>query len=180
MKKITKKELINVLLGASKYPTMNSWNGVYSLSRNIKLYNLGLNEKQEELAYSIICREVETNIIGDILDDYSQKLLEKTNHRYTLGINGRCGGYVVMYKVVDYESPYKYKIACGEGFLSGYTEEGDFDDWSYTELNDAYKILKIFNSIVDDMIEDFKYMLDNACVEEEEEVITNKVKRLYV
>lgn len=178
MKK-TKKELINILLKADRYPTMNGWNGVTSLSRNVKLYNLDLTEKQLDIAYQLLFDDIQSNVIQNMIDDYSNQLLELTNHQYTLGFNGRSEGYIVLYSVVDYKSPYDYTIAYGQGFLNRFDED-DLMEWTWTELNEAYKILKSFNKVVDSMISDFKHLLNYARIEEEEEVITTQIKVLYI
>lgn len=180
MKK-TKKELIDILLKAERYPTMNGWNRVTSLSRNVKLYNLNLTEEQFNLAYQLLFEDIQANVIDDIINVYSNQLMELTNNQYTLGFNGRSDGYVVMYSVADYKNPCDYRIACGQGFLSGY-DKNDLMELSWSELNKAYKILKAFNSVVDSMINYFKYVLNHARIEEEEEekVVINKVKVLYL
>lgn len=176
MKK-TKKELIDTLLKAERYPTMNSWNGVTSLSRNVKLYNLNLTEEQLNIAYQLLFEDIQSDVVDDIINDYSNQLIELTNHQYTLGFNGRGGGYVVLYSVIDYKHSCDYRIAFGQGFLSGYDKD-DLMELSWSELNEKYKILKAFNSVVDSMINDFKYVLSHAQIEEEE--IINKVKVLYL
>lgn len=152
MKK-TKKELIKTLLQAERYPTMNGWNGVTSLSKNVKLYNLNLTEEQLDIAYQLLFENIQSNIIQDMIDDYSNQLMDLTNNQYALGFNGRSGGYIVLYSIVDYNSPYDYKIAYGQGFLNGYDED-DLMEWTWTELNEAYKILKSFNHVVASMIKD--------------------------
>lgn len=87
------KSMFNFINNHFTYNTMNSWNKLESIANNVKLYNLGLDcdwgdamdaifEDGSELCY----------LINDLINDW-----EKSNPRYSLGFNGRSGGYLVMY-----------------------------------------------------------------------------------
>lgn len=105
-------EMIAFLKKHLRYPTMNSWNRSTSYANNIKLYNidkpadidqdrcwemLGITDWQEKLS--------------DLLEDYGRQY----NWFWQAGINGRSGGYVVLYQGGIQPSGYKsYCTHCGQ------------------------------------------------------------------
>jgi len=105
-------EMIAFLKNHFRYHTMNSWNHSTSYANNIKLYNidkpadidsntfwemLGITEWQEKLS--------------NLLEEFGRK----HNWQWQAGINGRSGGYVVLYKGGIKPSGYKsYCTHCGQ------------------------------------------------------------------
>ena len=95
-----------------KYNTMNSWNRSTSYANNIKLHNiekpddinsetwwemLGITEWQEKLS--------------DLLEDFGRRY----EWQWQAGINGRSGGYVVLYRGGIKPSGYKsYCTHCSQ------------------------------------------------------------------
>lgn len=81
---------------------------------------------------------------------------------YTIGFNGRSGGYLVLYHK-DYP------------FRSLDMHE-DFDDFDDFEIRERYELVELFDEYCDAFIEEFKYAVENVTVEEKEVVTTNTVK----
>jgi hypothetical protein len=107
-----RKSLAAFLKKHFRYHTMNSWNRSTSYANCIKLHHvdkpsdidsdtwwgmLGIAEWQEKMS--------------DLLEDFSRK----HNWQWQAGINGRSGGYVVLYKGGIKPSGYKsYCTHCGQ------------------------------------------------------------------
>ena len=105
-------EMIAFLKNHFRYHTMNSWNRATSYANNIKLYKidkpadidsdkyfemLGITEWQEKLS--------------DLLEEFGRR----HNWLWQAGINGRSGGYVVLYQGGIRPSGYKSCcIHCGQ------------------------------------------------------------------
>lgn len=84
------KEVFNFLKNHFTYDTMNSWNCLQSIANNVKVFNLGLDGD---------CY-VALNLLQ--LDDYATinymiEYWEYTHEGYSVGFNGRSGGYLVLY-----------------------------------------------------------------------------------
>lgn len=76
-----------------RYDTMNSWNGLTSYANNVKTHRLGLTPEQSGKADEML----ETDYwdeIRDPIDDFT----ESQGYEYTIGTNGRSGGYLVLYQ----------------------------------------------------------------------------------
>ena len=89
------KSMFNFINNHFTYFTLNSWNGLQSIAHNVKVYNLGLDgDWCTALAYL-----EDENDIGDLQFEISMRIRdwEKDNPGYTLGFNGRSGGYLVIY-----------------------------------------------------------------------------------
>jgi hypothetical protein len=85
--------MVSFLKGHFRYDTMNSWNGLTSYANNIKTHRLGLTPEQSNKADEML----ETDYwkeIRDPIDDFT----ESQCHTYTIGTNGRSGGYLVLYQ----------------------------------------------------------------------------------
>jgi len=105
-------EMTTFLRKHFRYHTLNSWNRSTSYANNIKLYNidrpqdidqdrfwemLGITDWQEKLS--------------DLLEDFGRS----HNWLWQAGINGRSGGYVVLYEGGIQPSGYKsYCTHCGQ------------------------------------------------------------------
>ena len=78
-----------------RYNTMNSWNRSTSYANNIKLHSIDKpndidNEKWWEMIWITQWQEK----LSDLLEDFGRK----HEWQWQAGINGRSGGYVVLYK----------------------------------------------------------------------------------
>lgn len=151
---IRRNEMIERLLSAEKYTLDGSFN-VKSLTRNVKIYNLGLTEDQEEKAYNLLDNDI--SFTDYLISKYSDMLLNKTNRKYDLYVMGRSGGHIVMVEV-EFQADGS-KIYTGNGFLNGFIDEEDFEDWEDFEVEDDYNTMLTFNNVVDRLLEEFKERL---------------------
>jgi len=107
MNKMQKKEreMIKFLTGHFRYNTMSPWNNSTSYAVNIKIHNReelkGIENAYEMLEYGEVF-----GMIGWVLTDFA----ERHNYEYQIGINGRSGGYAVLYR--GYKKPSEYKSVC--------------------------------------------------------------------
>jgi hypothetical protein len=95
------------------YDTMNSWNGLKSIANNVKIYNLGLDgDCWNALAY---LQDDDYFTINSMIEDW-----EVEHEGYTVGFNGRSGGYLVLYskhnnrnvlpdEIIDYDNYEEFK-----------------------------------------------------------------------
>ena len=95
-----------------RYHTMNSWNRSTSYANNIKLHNVEKPETIDSDTWREMLWITEwQNILSDLLEDFSRK----HNWQWQAGVNGRSGGYVVLYKGGIKPSGYEsYCTHCGQ------------------------------------------------------------------
>lgn len=83
------KQMFNFLRNHFECYTANSWNGLRSIANNVKLYNLNLSGDW--------CVALALLEAGDY--DYINMLIhdwEREHRGYSVGFNGRSGGYLVL------------------------------------------------------------------------------------
>jgi hypothetical protein len=94
-----------------RYDTMNSWNRAHSFAHKVKLHNLGLTSQQQDKAFEVMD-------VDGWWDEISWPIREfesAHNGRFTIGTNGRSGGYLVLYKSQLKALDYKSRCtACGQ------------------------------------------------------------------
>ena len=95
-----------------KYNTMNSWNRSTSYANCIKLYNI---DKPEDINsntwWDMLWITEWQETLSDLLEDFGRK----HEWQWQAGINGRSGGYVVLYRGGIKPSGYKsYCTHCGQ------------------------------------------------------------------
>ena len=83
------KQMFNFLRDHFMYYTANSWNGLRSIANNVKLYNLDLSGDWC-VALSLLEAD-DYDYISMLLHDW-----EREHPGYTVGFNGRSGGYLVL------------------------------------------------------------------------------------
>lgn len=105
------KSMFNFIAKHPTYYTMNSWNRTRSIANNVKLYNLNLSGD-----WSVALNLLESDnyfTINSMIGDW-----EADHPGYSVGFNGRSGGYLVLYNgacssvipdTLDYESYEDYK-----------------------------------------------------------------------
>ena len=160
----TQEEKFNFLNKHFMYATMNSWNGLYSIARNVKIHNLNVKDS----AYDMLEIQEYQWSIEDIIENFNNE-----NPQYKIYFNGRSGGYMVLYNkdnnscailedIQDYDN--------FKDFKEYYKEDTEY----YIERD--YKIVKAFNKTVSDCIETLEYYCDNYTIEETEEEIVKIIK----
>ena len=95
-----------------RYNTMNSWNKSTSYANNIKLYNIDKPKNiDQERWWEMIGITEWQGKLSDLLEDFGRR----HNWQWQAGINGRSGGYVVIYRGGIKPSGYKsYCTHCGQ------------------------------------------------------------------
>ena len=119
--KRSRKSMVDFLEGHFRYNTMNSWNQSTSYAHNMKLYNLDLDSDVMDTLYQMIQTDEFYEHMRDLTDDFA---LEH-DYRWQTGMNGRSGGYLVLYE--GYREPSGYKsfcTACGQKNWTSTTETG--------------------------------------------------------
>jgi len=106
----SKQAMIDFLTGHFRYDTMNGWNRSTSYAHNIKLHHLGLISQQMDAAYDMLQTDFWDEISAPI-EDFTSVM----SGGYTIGTNGRSGGYLVLYQS-QYEltGHLSYCRSCGQ------------------------------------------------------------------
>ncbi len=102
--------MVAFLAGHFRYNTMNSWNRASSYAQYIKINRIGLTSEQNDAAWDILDADF-WNEIRYPIDEFTQQM----NGAYTMGSNGRSGGYLVLYESRYESTGYKsYCPCCGQ------------------------------------------------------------------
>ncbi|PZP55883.1 MAG: hypothetical protein DI596_10970 [Azospira oryzae] len=106
----SKQAMVAFLCGHHRYYTMNSWNRTTSYANRIKIPYLGLTQEQVSRAYDILDTDY-WDELQFVIDDFTSEM----DGNYTIGVNGRSGGYLVLYRGEYYDPGYKSRCrACGQ------------------------------------------------------------------
>jgi len=107
-----RQPMVKYLKNHFKYHTMNSWNKSISYANNIKLYKIDKPaDVDEETFWEMIGISEWQEKLSDLLEDFGRK----HNWLWQAGINGRSGGYTVLYRGGIKPSGYKsYCTHCGQ------------------------------------------------------------------
>lgn len=109
--KRSRKAMTNYLETHFRYNTANSWNQSTSYACNLKIYNLGLERDVTDKLYALIQTEEFYEPLRGQMDDFGR------DHNYTwqAGMNGRSGGYLVLYQGGSKPSEHKsWCTVCGQ------------------------------------------------------------------
>ena len=94
-----------------RYPTMNSWNRSTSYACNLKIHNLKLVTEIADKLYDMICTQEFFSAQSALLAEFG----EQHGYCWQAGMNGRSGGYLVLYQGEKRPSGYKsYCTNCGQ------------------------------------------------------------------
>jgi hypothetical protein len=105
-------EMIVFLKKHFRYDTMNSWNRSTSYANNIKLHNF---DKPADINEQTWWELLEITQWQERLSDLLEEFGRAYNWLWQAGINGRSGGYVVLYRGGIKPSGYKsYCTHCGQ------------------------------------------------------------------
>ncbi len=107
-----KETMIDFLKNHYRYNTMNSWNRSTSYANNIKLHNVDKPvDVEHDIWWEMLGITDWQRKLSDLLEEFGRKY----NWQWQAGINGRSGGYIVLYrggiKPSGYES---YCTHCGQ------------------------------------------------------------------
>jgi hypothetical protein len=115
-----RETMIGFLKKHFRYHTMNSWNRSTSYANNIKLYNIDKPDSvDDDTWWEILWITEWQDKMNDLLEDFSRR----HEWQWQAGINGRSGGYVVLYRGGIKPSGYKsYCTHCGQKNFEAVTE----------------------------------------------------------
>ena len=96
-----------------RYDTMSSMNNSTSYANRIKVHHLGLTREQEDQAFEFLDAQDSWNYL--VFTKAIREFTDSQNGYYTIGQNGRSGGYLVLYRSRREDSNYKSECAsCGQ------------------------------------------------------------------
>ena len=117
----SRKEMTEYLKNHFRYYTMNSWNLADSYACNLKIPRLGLNSEVENKLYELL----EIQDFFDALAVPMQAFARAHNYRWQVGMNGRSGGYLVLYEGELKPSGHRsYCTECGQQNVKSVEESG--------------------------------------------------------
>lgn len=150
----SRKVMTDFLEHHFRYPTMNSWNGSYSYACNLKIYKLGLEKEITDKLYDMLDIPEFFYFQRKLISDFSMQ----HNNVWQAGINGRSGGYLVLYQ------------GDGEGCYPGRgtDDDADFSEWEMYELRDRVKLVQEFDKLADNIVSMAIRLTKEYTVEEEE------------
>lgn len=90
----SRKEMTEYLLNHFRYDTMNSWNWATSYACNLKIYKLGLCSELVDKLYELLEFQEFFDAQRELMDAFA----EAHQFRWQVGMNGRSGGYLVLYE----------------------------------------------------------------------------------
>lgn len=107
----SKRAMADALAGHYRYDTMSSWNRSTSYAQCIKVHHIGLDREQEAAAFNALdVSDFWWRIKGPI-----RAFTDEWAGCYTIGTNGRSGGYLVLYQARRRPSEYKsWCPSCGQ------------------------------------------------------------------
>ena len=141
------------------YYTLNSWNGLQSIANNMKLYNLGL-EGDWTTVLDYLYDEEDIGGIGfqirDLVDEW-----EANHPGYSLGWNGRSGGYLVIHNHDRRNGTVNFRNILPED-LTGFDNYEEFKEtikdyygWNVKdmvpELREYTQLIRDFDKLCEDL-----------------------------
>ena len=169
-----------------QYDIMNSWNNLKSFSNNVKLYNMGLTNEQQNKYFELM--EIDPDYIYLSMEWALEDFQNLTDTE--IFFNGRSGGYIVIIPKSDRnEHLLKYynieDILYCSSYIEFKNEEAACYGFNYTfsykkDIEQVYYILKAFDKLCDVLRSELVYILNNYTVEEHEETYTKTVKEIIL
>lgn len=172
------KQMFNFLRDHYMYDTMSSWNQLKSIANNVKLYNLGL-DGDSWVVWNLLNDEFDRSGLQDQIS-WKIKEWEAAHKGYTVGFNGRSGGYLVLYNehsngnilpniitdACDYED-FKQECEYYYGGVKYYKSElreytklvQDFDKLcdELRDLVNSYSKLDLQKFLLESVVDEFNY-----------------------
>jgi len=108
----SRNTMVEFLSKHFRYSTMNSWNGMDSYANCVKVHRMGLTSDQVDGAFALMSADED---YWDELNWHIADFTTRQNHAYTIGTNGRSGGYLVLYGSHLEDTGYKSRCkSCGQ------------------------------------------------------------------
>lgn len=117
----SRKAMTDFLINHFRYYTANSWNRSQSYACNLKIHRLGLNSEIVDKLFDMIQVQEFFYGINDLLEEFNRC------HKYLwqAAMNGRNGGYLVLYQGRTEKSEYKsFCTSCGQRNYTSVQETG--------------------------------------------------------
>lgn len=90
----SRSDMTRYLQNHFRYDTMNSWNAATSYACNLKIHKLGLCHEIESKLYDMLQIQDFFDAQQELMDAFA----EAHQYRWQVGMNGRSGGYLVLYE----------------------------------------------------------------------------------
>ena len=185
-KNMSLRQKFDYIHNHSYYYTMNSWNKSKSLANNVKVYNLPITTEQRNKFFEI-CENFVLNY--DLYDMINARIEDfESENEFDVGFNGRSGGYLVAYNRNNYNNIIDEDLIDFESYdeLLNYYKENFC--WSFrdcqaelkSKIERNFEICVLFDDLCDNVLNELKFILDNAEIKEEEVVFSKKVKSLIL
>lgn len=145
------KSMFNFINDHYTYYTLNSWNLLKSIANKVKLYNLDLDD--ENKAFELMFDEFDESGLQWMLNTII-KNWEYEHPNYSIGFNGRSGGYLVLYNKDNSRSILPEYL---QGFKT-------YEDWKeYAKEYCVYYIKDLIPELrrYTELIQDFDRLCDN-------------------
>jgi len=105
-----------------RYDTMNSWNRSASYACNLKIHSLSLDNEIVDKLYDLIQTDEFFDHLRYLIDMFN----ENHNYIWQAGMNGRSGGYLILYQGQMEPSGYKsFCTHCGQKNYTSIAENGN-------------------------------------------------------
>lgn len=186
LKEKTLTEKFNFIKEHFTYDIMNSWNKMESIANNVKIYNLGLTTEQENKFFELL--NIEEDYIYEDLNWIIQDFERET--KTDVFFNGRSSGYLVIIpdfktnnrwqnildlffedNIYDYKNYKEYKQEQNKYTGGCYYQSLPANYSRKEEIEQAYYLIKAFDKLCDVLRAELIYILDNATIKEEKEMV---------
>ena len=118
----SRKDMTEYLREHFRYPTMSSWNDSTSYACNLKIYQLGLDSDTVDKLFELIQTDDFFQERSLLIQDFGSA----HDYLWQAGMNGRSGGYLVLYQGERIPSGYKsYCTNCGQKSYRSVQETGN-------------------------------------------------------
>lgn len=118
----SRAEMTLFLQNHFRYDTMNSWNQSTSYACNLKIHRLGLSAEIVDRLYEMM----ETQEFFDAMRELRDNFNAAHNYRWQAEMNGRSGGYLVLYQGELRPSGYQsFCTSCGQRNYKSIKESGN-------------------------------------------------------
>ena len=139
------KSMFNFLNEHFRYATLNTWNRLFSIANNVKVYNLRLTG--DEYAVLRYLNKINYQTINDMIDEW-----EYEHPGYTVGFNGRSAGYIVLYNKGNMASVIPEEL---DGYDTYEDWKSDIKGWGYNVSDFHDKLVELTK-----LVQDFDKLCD--------------------
>ena len=183
LKEKTLNEKYLYLKNHFNYYIMNSWNGLETIANNVKIYNLGLTNEQENNFFEIV------NIDPYFFDYVNNPIIEEFEEitETKIFFNGRSSGYIILcnensnkHIFGDYEDFFDCENYLQFRKNTNYYEYRNENNTKKYEIDLLYYLVKCFDKLCDILRSDLIYTVDNYEIEAETITETKEIKTIVL